>query len=639
MSTSPTDFTAVRAAFAAPLDPQRASTLLPRFDRHAPRLLDALHTLYGARPGTAAWLTQWMAALGSLAQQRPQPLQQLDTARQPGWFGEQHMLGYSAYVDRFAGTLQGVAERVPYLQELGVRYLHLLPFLRARAGDNDGGFAVSDYGQVEPSLGSNDDLVALTTRLREAGISLCADFVLNHTADDHAWAQAARAGDARYLDYYHHFADRSLPDQYETTLGQVFPHTAPGNFTWVDATGQWMWTTFYPYQWDLNWSNPAVFGEMALAMLQLANLGVEAFRLDSTAYLWKRTGTDCMNQPEAHTLLVALRAVTDIVAPSVVMKAEAIVPMTQLPPYFGSGADQGHECHLAYHSTLMAAGWSALALQRGDILHDVIAHSPPLPANCAWLSYVRCHDDIGWNVLRHEANGSAEQPPFALRDVARFYANQVPGSYARGESFQSSGDGVHGTNGMAAALAGIQAAQESGDAAALSMAVDRLVLLYAIALAMPGVPLIYMGDELALPNDIGYRDDPQRRHEGRWLHRPAMDWQRAAQRDVAASVSGTVYRRLRGLIRQRAALPALAASQALGSIALGDSRLFALTRGDDFVAVHNFGEQPLTVELAALGAGRWTMLADGSEAATESLGDAVRLVLPAYAVRWLERIA
>ncbi|NYI19564.1 amylosucrase [Xanthomonas arboricola] len=637
MSTSPIRLTTARAAFAAPLDASRADTLLARFDAHAPRLLDALQTLYGERGDFSTWLTSWLGALGNSAQQRPAALQQLDATRQPGWFGEQHMLGYSAYADRFAGTLQGVAERVPYLQELGVRYLHLLPFLRARAGDNDGGFAVSDYGQVEPRLGNNDDLVALTTRLREADISLCADFVLNHTADDHAWAQAARAGDARYLDYYHHFADRSLPDQYERTLGQVFPHTAPGNFTWVDDTAQWMWTTFYPYQWDLNWSNPAVFGDMALAMLQLANLGVEAFRLDSTAYLWKRTGTDCMNQPEAHTLLVALRAVTDIVAPAVAMKAEAIVPMTQLPPYFGSGMDQGHECHLAYHSTLMAAGWSALALQRGDILHNVIAYSPPLPANCAWLSYVRCHDDIGWNVLQHEAAGNATQPPFSLRDVARFYANQVPGSYARGESFQSSGDGVHGTNGMAAALAGIQAAQDADDAAALTIAVNRLVLLYAVALAMPGVPLIYMGDELALVNDIGYRTDAERQHEGRWLHRPAMDWQAAAQRHDTDSLSGAVYRRLRGLIQQRAALPALAAGQTLGSLALGNPQLFALTRGDSFVAVHNFGEQPIAVELAAIDGGGWTLLETGGDVDVSTQSDNVSLLLPAYGVHWLQR--
>ncbi|MCP3033677.1 MULTISPECIES: alpha-amylase family protein [Xanthomonas] len=637
MSTSPIDSTALRAAFAAPLDPQRADVLLSRYDQHASRLLDALHALYGQRADYASWLAQWLGEIGTIARQRPQALQTLDSTRHAGWFGEQHMLGYSAYADRFAGTLQGVAERVPYLQELGVRYLHLLPFLRARAGDNDGGFAVSDYGQVAPSLGTNDDLIALTTRLLEAGISLCADFVLNHTADDHAWAQAARAGDARYLDYYHHFADRSLPDRYEATLGQVFPHTAPGNFTWVDDTAQWMWTTFYPYQWDLNWSNPAVFGDMALAMLRLANLGVEAFRLDSTAYLWKRIGTDCMNQPEAHTLLVALRAVTDIVAPAVVMKAEAIVPMTQLPPYFGSGTDQGHECHLAYHSSLMAAGWSALALQRGDILHNVIAHSPPLPRHCAWLSYVRCHDDIGWNVLQHEASGNAAQQPFSLRDVARFYANAVPGSYARGESFQSSGDGVHGTNGMAAALTGIQAAQEAGDAAALAVAVDRLVLLYAIALAMPGVPLIYMGDELAMVNDPGYRDDPLRQHEGRWLHRPAMDWQLAAQRHDANSLSGTVYRRLRGLIRQRTALTALAADQALGSVALNDARVFALTRGESFIALHNFSDQPLDVELAAVGVDGWTLLAIDDAVDAAAMSDDVSIVLPPYGVRWLQR--
>ncbi|KFA28839.1 amylosucrase [Xanthomonas vasicola] len=636
MSTPPIDSTELRAAFAAPLDPQRAAIVMSRYDQHAPRLLDALQTLYGQRADYATWLTQWLGALGNIARQRPHALHTLDSTRQAGWFGAQHMLGYSAYADRFAGTLQGVAERVPYLQELGVRYLHLLPFLRARAGDNDGGFAVSDYGQVEPSLGTNDDLVALTTRLREADISLCADFVLNHTADDHAWALAARAGDARYLDYYQHFADRTLPDQYESTLRQVFPHTAPGNFTWVDDTAQWMWTTFYPYQWDLNWSNPAVFGEMALAMLRLANLGVEAFRLDSTAYLWKRTGTDCMNQPEAHTLLVALRAVTDIVTPSVVMKAEAIVPMTQLPPYFGSGADQGHECHLAYHSTLMAAGWSALALQRGDILHNVIAHSPPLPRGCAWLSYVRCHDDIGWNVLQHEASGSASQTPFSLRDVARFYANDVPGSYARGESFQSSGDGVHGTNGMAAALSGIQAARESGDAAALAIAVNRLVLLYAIAFAMPGVPLIYMGDELAMLNDTGYRDDPHRQHEGRWLHRPAMDWQLAAQRHAAESLSGTVYHRLRGLIQQRAKLGALAADQALGSIALSDPRLFVLTRGDSFIAVHNFSDQRLEVELATIGDG-WKLFAINDDVESAASSDSVSLVMPAYGVRWLQR--
>ncbi|WP_369915712.1 alpha-amylase family glycosyl hydrolase [Xanthomonas sp. NCPPB 3005] len=606
-----------------------------RYGAHGPRLFAALQALYGDHPDYAQWLPRWLDAVAATIRARPPALAELDAARAPDWFGDPSMLGYSAYADRFAGTLAGVGERVPYLQELGVRYLHLLPFLRMREGDNDGGFAVSDYGQVEPRLGDNADLIALTTRLREAGISLCADFVLNHTADDHPWALAAKRGDARYLDYYHHFADRHLPDRYERTLGEVFPHTAPGNFTWVEDAHAWLWTTFYPYQWDLDWSNPAVFGEMALALLQLANLGVEVFRLDSTAYLWKREGSDCMNQPEAHTILQALRALTDIAAPAVLLKAEAIVPMAQLPPYFGEGDARGHECQLAYHSTLMAAAWVALAEQRGDIVQGAIAQTPALPPACAWLSYVRCHDDIGWNVLRHEADGGDGGAPFDLAQAARFFAGGVPGSYARGEAFQSSGDGVHGSNGMSAALVGIEAALADGDADALELGIRRLLLLYAVALAMPGIPLLYMGDELALGNDASYRNDLLRRHEGRWLHRPVMDWERAARRDDQGSLPGQVYTRLRRLIAARAATTALAAGQPLRALPLGNSALLGIARGADFVAAYNFSAQPVAVDRSALGPGEWQAIADGGrDATTLQEWDGT---LPAYGLRWWRR--
>ncbi|CTP91898.1 sucrose hydrolase [Xanthomonas translucens pv. phlei] len=606
-----------------------------RYRAHGARLFAALHALYGAHPHYAQWLPRWLDAVAAAIRARPPALAELDAARAPDWFGAPSMLGYSAYADRFAGTLAGVGERVPYLQELGVRYLHLLPFLRMRDGDNDGGFAVSDYGQVEPRLGDNADLVALTARLRDAGISLCADFVLNHTADDHPWALAAKRGDARYLDYYHHFADRDLPDRYERTLGEVFPHTAPGNFTWVEDAQAWLWTTFYPYQWDLDWSNPAVFGEMALALLHLANLGVEVFRLDSTAYLWKREGSDCMNQPEAHTILEALRALTDIAVPAVLLKAEAIVPMAQLPPYFGSGQARGHECHLAYHSTLMAAGWVALAAQRGDIVHGVIAQTPALPPACAWLSYVRCHDDIGWNVLQHEAAGGNGSAPFDLAQAAHFFAGDVAGSYARGEAFQSSGDGVHGSNGMSAALVGIEAALADGDAEALELAIRRLLLLYGVALAIPGVPLLYMGDELALGNDADYRRDPLRRHEGRWLQRPAMDWERAARRGDPDSVPGQVYTRLRRLIAARAATAALGAGQPLRALPLGNPALLGIARGTDFVAAYNFSAQAVAVERAAVGDGDWQAIADGGrDDATLQEWDGL---LPAYGLRWWRR--
>jgi amylosucrase len=636
--TAPTPIALSRLAstlWQAHLDPDAAAALLPRLQRHGERLLAPLHALYGAHPAFAQWLPQWLAQLAAAANARPPALRRLDAERAPDWFASQTMLGYSAYVDRFAGTLAGVGERVPYLQELGVRYLHLLPFLRMRAGDNDGGFAVSDYGQVEPRLGDNADLATLTARLRGAGISLCADFVLNHTADDHPWALAAKRGDTRSLDYYHHFPDRTAPDAYEGTLGQVFPHTAPGNFTWVEEAGAWLWTTFYPYQWDLDWSNPAVFGEMALALLRLANLGVEVFRLDSTAYLWKRPGTDCMNQPEAHTILQALRAFTDILAPAVLLKAEAIVPMAQLPPYFGDGDARGHECHLAYHSTLMAAGWVALAEQRGDIVQAAIAHTPALPPACGWLSYVRCHDDIGWNVLQREAAGDDGVAPFALARIAQFYAGHTSDSYARGEAFQSSGDGVHGSNGMSAALTGIAAALAADDADALELGVRRLLLLYAVALAMPGIPLLYMGDELALGNDEDYRNDPLRRHEGRWLHRPVMDWARAAQRHDTDSLPGQAYTRLRNLIAARAATAALAADRPLRAVPLGHPALLGIARGEDFVAAYNFSAQPVAVDRSALGTGHWQAIADGGiDAAALQAWDGI---LPAYGLRWWRR--
>jgi len=584
----------------------------PRWERHAPRLLEALRALYGEHSDYAGWLSSWLQAVAEKMGQRPQALAQLDATRAPDWFGQPDMAGYSTYVDRFAGDLRGLTARVPYLQDLGVRYLHLLPFLRMRPGDSDGGFAVSDYGQVDPRLGSNDDLRALTAQLRAAGISLCADFVLNHTADDHGWAQAARAGDAHYRGYYHLYPDRRVPDAYERTLGQVFPRTAPGNFSWVEDAQAWAWTTFYPFQWDLDWRNPHVFGDMALALLELANLGVEVFRLDSTAYLWKRPGTDCMNQPETHVILRALRALVDIAAPCVALKAEAIVPMDQLPHYFGQGAHAGEECHLAYHSSLMAAGWSALALQRADIVANVIARTPPLPPAAGWLAYVRCHDDIGWNVLRAEASGATGLAPFSLAQVEGFYAGRTPGSFARGESFQSDGEGVHGSNGMASALCGLQAAEEARDPAQAQRAIDRMLLLYSLAMAMPGIPMLYMGDELALGNDTTWRADPLRRGEGRWLHRPPMDWDLLAQAQAdAGTPHGRALAGLRALIATRKRLPALASTQPLDTVDTGDARVLAVRRGADFLAVGNFSDADCTLSLDVLSDGAWTLVAGG----------------------------
>ncbi len=629
-----------------------SSQTLMRWRIHTPHLLAALDMLYGDAPNFDGALERLAEGMTDYANARSDVLRALDDTRErdPNWFLAQDMIGYTAYVDRFGGTLQGVAERVPYLQTLGVRYLHLLPFLNAREGENDGGFAVRDYDTVEPALGTDADLDTLTARLREAGISLCADLVLNHTADDHRWAIAARDGHQRYRQYYHVFADRALPDAYERTLAQVFPQTAPGNFTHVPELG-WVWSTFYRYQWDLNWSNPDVFVEMALTMLRLANRGIEAFRLDSTAYLWKRLHTDSMNQPEAHTILQALRAIVAIVAPGVLLKAEAIVPAHQLTPYFGVHASAATsaatpECHLAYHSTLMTAAWVALAEQRGDVLADVIDATPHLPMGCGWLTYLRCHDDIGWNVLREESAGRDTHAPYDLTRIARFYAGDTVDSYARGRSFQSAGgDHVHGTNGMASALTGIADAQARGDAKLLRLAEDRLRLLYGIVFACAGLPSLYMGDEIALGNDDDYINDPGRAAEGRWLHRPAMPWADIQAASVANSdiddngstlsnTASRVGRALRMLIAARRATPALRGDTTMRTVVLSDTALFGLVRDDRFLMMCNMSDREVAVDkLQEFADAHWLdLLDDGRETALPTR-------LAPYALRWLLRDA
>ncbi len=597
------------------LPPELHATAARRFASREAVLQERLQSLYGHLPHYGQWLGQLMAALGGLMAARPAALRWLDDQREadPAWFAGQHMLGYSAYVPQFGGTLQGVAARIPHLRELGVGYLHLLPFLRARAGENDGGFAVASFADIEPALGGGEDLETLTAALRANGISLCSDLVLNHVADDHAWARGAAAGDERLRAFFHVFPDRAQPDRYEQSLGQVFPEAAPGNFTWVDAMQGWVWTTFYPFQWDLNYANPEVLGEMVLALLRLANRGVEAFRLDSTAFLWKREGSNCMNQLEAHALLQVLRALVDIAAPGVLLKAEAIVPTRELPAYFGSAGMP--ECHLAYHSTLMAAGWSALAEQDTGLLRAVAAATPALPHGASWLTYVRCHDDIGWNVLRAEANADQR-----LARIAGFYGNGH--SFAAGVAFQTgAGRALHGTNGSAAALAGLETAAGEQQR---EHALRRLLLLHGLAMAFGGMPMLYMGDELGQGNDHSYLDDPRRAHDSRWVQRAALDPAAFAQRHDPATTPGRVFSALRALAAARRRHDALAAGTPRRLLAVEDPALLALARGERFLGLFNFSEREMTFSLTAMGAGAWP-------------GQDDRVVLAPWAMLWLER--
>ena len=532
-----------------------------RLQRYWPDLLTGLS---GAYPDHALEMARRLVVIAAENfRQRPADLRLLDLRRHadPQWFSSQRMVGYATYADLFGGTLAGVGEKVDYLAELGVTYLHLLPLLKPRPGPNDGGYAVMDYRAVREDLGTVEDLRRLATVLRGRGISLTLDLVLNHVAAEHEWAQAARAGDPYFRRYFHLFADRTLPDAYEQTLPEVFPDFAPGSFSYDEESHSWVWTTFNTWQWDLNWHNPDVFYEFADLVCWLANLGVECLRLDAIAFLFKRMGTNCQNQPEVHAITQALRTVARIAAPALIFKAEAIVGPTDLAPYLGVGKHAGKVSDLAYQNSLMVQVWSALAAQDTRLFCAALNRFPAKPATTVWGTYLRCHDDIGWAIDDGDA-ASVGLNGFEHRHfLADYYAGVYPMSDARGVVFQENLEtGDRRISGTAASLVGIEAALGSGDPLHLDRAVQRMLLAHHIILGFGGLPLLWMGDELALRNDYSYLDDPAHADDNRWLHRPAMPWEVAERRHQSGTLEHRVWSGLRHAIAVRASLPSLDAS-------------------------------------------------------------------------------
>jgi amylosucrase len=578
-----------RRAFRRTLaDAPDDGTFRVRLERHFAALYEPLERLYGEHPAFEEQLAAVLEQIAATHAARGDALRALDHEREitPDWFQRQRHTGYICYADRFAGTLAGVREHLPYLRELGITYLHLMPLLRSRPGPNDGGYAVADYRRVEPALGTMDDLRGLAAGLRAEGMSLCVDLVINHTAREHEWAQRALAGEERFRDYYLTFADRSEPDAYEHTLPVVFPDFKPSNFTWSEELGRWVWTTFNDFQWDLNFANPAVFAGMLGNMLALAGAGVDVLRLDAVPFMWKRLGTDCQNQPEVHELLAAYRAAVRIAAPAVIFKAEAIVSPHVLVDYLG-------ECELAYHNSLMVLLWSSLASRRTALMTHTLRSMPRTPAGKAWITYLRCHDDIGWAITEDNAAAVGEDAHEHRKFLVRYFSGDFWESFARGEVFQPEFNGEGRTSGMAASLAGLDVALEGGDPAAIDLAVRRILLLYSVVLSYGGLPLVYMGDEIGLRNDTGYLDDPETAGDNRWLHRPHMDWDAAARRRDPASIEGRLFAGLRTLIAARRERPVLHAAGSVEPFDTGNPHVFGYRRERDgrrFTALASFSE-------------------------------------------------
>jgi len=537
-------------------DPQAWQAFKQRLESNFEQLFRLYHILYGKRYDMLYHFENLLKSMAQAAFQRPADLRQLDQQREqnPLWFQSNQVLGGVCYVDLFAGDLAGIRAKIPYFKELGLTYLHLMPLFKMPEKENDGGYAVSSFREVHPPLGTMAELAQLSRELRAENISLVLDLVINHTSNEHEWALKAKAGDPDYRDMYGIFPDRTVPDLYEKNLREIFPDEHPGAFTWFEDIKAWVWTTFHSYQWDLDYSNPVVFNRMSEEMLFLANQGIEIFRLDAVAFIWKELGTSCENLPEAHTILQGFNAITRVVAPSILFKSEAIVHPDEVVKYISP-----LECQLSYNPLLMALLWNSLATREVNLLAQALHERFALPQGTAWVNYVRCHDDIGWTFSDEDAARLGINGYDHRRFLNEFYRGRFTGSFARGLPFQENPKtGDCRISGTCASLAGLEKALTEEGPEEVDLAIKRILLLHFVVMTAGGVPLIYLGDEIATLNDYSYLEDPKHKNDSRWVHRPAADPVRYQQRLDASTVPGRVYQNLRELIELRKALPGLA---------------------------------------------------------------------------------
>ena len=455
-------------------------TFTQRLDAHFPRLFKLLYRVYGQQYDFFYYLEELLNVAARMWLARSDELKALDGAREqnPQWFQSNQMLGGVCYVDLFAGDLNGLRSKIPYFKELGLTYLHLMPLFRCPEGNNDGGYAVSSYREVDPKLGTIDQLRDLASELRANGISLVLDFVFNHTSDEHTWAVQARSGDREFQDYYRMFPDRTMPDAYERNLREIFPDEHPGAFTYFPDIERWVWTTFHTFQWDLNYANPAVFNAMAEEMLALANVGVEVLRLDAVAFIWKQLGTGCENLPEAHILIQAFNAVARIAAPAMLFKSEAIVHPDEVVKYIGPD-----ECQLSYNPLLMALLWNSLATREVRLLSHSLRSRFKIPTGCAWVNYVRCHDDIGWTFSDEDAAVLGVNGYDHRQFLNAFYTGRFEGTFARGLPFQENPKtGDCRISGTCASLAGLEKALNEETEVEVELALRRILLIHGVIL-------------------------------------------------------------------------------------------------------------------------------------------------------------
>lgn len=555
-----------------------------------------------------------------------------ERAKNPQWYKGNRMVGMMMYTDAFAGDLKGVLKHLNYIEECGVNYLHLMPLLDTPEGRSDGGYAVSDFRKVRPDLGTMEDLECLAAECHKRDVSICLDFVMNHTSEDHEWAKKARMGDPEYQSRYFFYDNYDLPAQFERTVPEVFPTTAPGNFTWVADAGKYVMTTFYPYQWDLNYWNPVVLNEMVGNMLNLVNRGIDVIRIDAVPYIWKQLGTNCRNLPQVHSIVRIMRIICEIVCPGVLLLGEVVMEPDKVVPYFGSV--EKPECHMLYNVTTMAATWNSVATKDIRLLRQQMNVVSSLPKDYVFLNYLRCHDDIGWGLdypwLKQFGIDEVSHKKY-LND---FLTGQYPGSFGRGELYNSdpeSGDAR--LCGTTASLCGIEKAAYERDEEALKKAVRLDLMLHAYMLSQSGIPVIYSGDEIGQENDYTYHENPKKWDDSRYLHRGSFRWDLEKKRSVKGSLQETIFEGIKKLESIRAQFPVFRTDAEVWTIDTWDDAVLGLVRrsGEEkLIALFNFSEFDKVA---------WINEEDGmyKDLISGRRLEAKGVQIPAYGVYWLMR--
>lgn len=613
----------------------------------------AIHSLFERLYGHRAdFKEQALRLVETMARQyinRPDPLKQLDIERENdhNWFLSQKWVGMALYSQGFAGNLTGVHEHLGYFQDLGINLVHIMPILQCPEGHSDGGYAVSNFREIDARAGSLDELVLLADGMREREILLVLDVVVNHTSNEHEWAQRARAGDTVYQDYYYTFESRNVPDMFEQNMPEIFPETAPGNFTWDEEMQRWVMTVFNDYQWDLNYSNPAVFIEMLDTLLFWANKGADILRLDAVAFLWKKIGSTCQNEREAHLILQLLKDCCQVSAPGVLFIAEAIVAPVEITKYFGEDAVIAKECEIAYNATFMALLWDAVATKNANLLNLGIKSLPVKLDRATWLNYARCHDDIGLGFDDRDIQLAGYNVHDHRRFLIDYYTGKYDDTHARGLLFGNNPKtGDARISGSLASLTGLEYGLAENDPDAIDDAINTILLLHGLIMSFGGIALLYYGDELGMLNDYAYQDDESKSADSRWTHRPTIDWEKAENRNIPGTIEYKIFSPLKKMIAVRKEIDAFADFNNRELIEVENPHLFVFSRQsttkqtDSVLVVANFDNKPQSLnmkDIASFSGQQNNQLIDLVSGQTPDIFNDM-LIIPGFCCYWLKEM-